>query len=362
MNQRYSFLFVLALGIILFSANHFQAQVSLRIGDAAPAIKYSTWFKGTPVVKFEKGEIYVMEFWATWCSPCKESAVHLTELAHKYKDKITIIGMDEAETTPFGAETTKRVADYITAMGDKMDYNVALDNKDEFMKYNWMHAAGQDEHPIAFIIDKDTKIAWIGHPMNLDEPIAQMIEGKYDLKAFAEKFTPAQEKAGKELYIKTRYATLCKSIIEADKANNYAKVILESESLLPKEPLLKEKIYFYYFRSLLRINPKKAISIAKETEISKIIDPTNNIISRFTEKGLFPEAYNLAIGILQPLVDKNHNDFNSMMNLAPAYENMGNTAKAIEIYEKMIAFGKRTKAPEKFVMIWEKKVVELKSK
>ncbi|TAM98753.1 MAG: hypothetical protein EPN39_08380 [Chitinophagaceae bacterium] len=38
---------------------------TFNIGDTAPAIKVSRWVKGAPVQRFEKGKVYVLDFWAT---------------------------------------------------------------------------------------------------------------------------------------------------------------------------------------------------------------------------------------------------------------------------------------------------------
>ena len=38
---------------------------TLKVGDPAPALTVDKWVKGEPVKEFKKGEVYVVEFWAT---------------------------------------------------------------------------------------------------------------------------------------------------------------------------------------------------------------------------------------------------------------------------------------------------------
>jgi len=74
-------------------------QLSLsNIGDPAPPLRVTQWIKGTPVDQFEKGRVYVIEFWATWCKPCVAAMPHLSVLTREYKEKVTVIGIDIYET------------------------------------------------------------------------------------------------------------------------------------------------------------------------------------------------------------------------------------------------------------------------
>src|SRR5438045_7958134 len=96
-------LFVLALVLPFLRASAAPttapAEPTLKWGDVAPPLKLVKWLKGTPVEQFEPGKTYVIEFWATWCGPCKAAMPHLSELAKKYEGKITFIGVDVWETS-----------------------------------------------------------------------------------------------------------------------------------------------------------------------------------------------------------------------------------------------------------------------
>jgi hypothetical protein len=47
-------------------AGDFTQNPTFKIGDPAPPIAPISWIQGTPITKYEKGRVYVVEFWATW--------------------------------------------------------------------------------------------------------------------------------------------------------------------------------------------------------------------------------------------------------------------------------------------------------
>ena len=170
---------------------------TLGVGDKAPKLQTGKWVQGDPVKEFSRDKAYIVEFWATWCGPCRVSIPHLNEIHQKYKDKgLVVIGQDCWE------RDESLVKPFIEKMGDKMTYRVALDDKSDdekgAMAKNWMEAAGQNGIPSAFLVNKEGVIAWIGHPMSLQETvIEQVLEGKYDLKKAAEESKKAKESEGK---------------------------------------------------------------------------------------------------------------------------------------------------------------------
>jgi len=167
------------------------AADALTPGSKAPAITVGKWLKGKPVANVGKG-MYVVEFWATWCGPCRESIPHLTEMAKK-QPKVTFVGVSVWEDTTPVADVQK----FVDEMGAKMDYNVTVDSN-KFMATNWMTAAKQNGIPTAFLV-KDGVIQWIGHPMELEKPLGELVAGKFNLKqsqtAFAAQMVEREEEA-----------------------------------------------------------------------------------------------------------------------------------------------------------------------
>ena len=188
-NIRIGLLVTLLTGVVLSTAR----ADSLGVGDPAPKLDVKSFVKGDPVSEFEPGKLYVVEFWATWCGPCKTSIPHLTELQKKHPE-ITFIGVSVFE------QSQDAVKPFVDEMGDKMAYRVAIDSVPKDGKGNegamaktWMQAASQDGIPTAFIVNKETKIAWIGHPGAMEEPLEKIAAGSWDLKAAAEEFRKAAE-------------------------------------------------------------------------------------------------------------------------------------------------------------------------
>jgi thiol-disulfide isomerase/thioredoxin len=163
---------------------------TLKAGDPAPKLETGKYVQGEPVKDFQKGKAYIVEFWATWCGPCRASIPHLNEVYLKFKDKgLVVIGQNCWE------QDDSLVAPFVKNMGDKMTYRVALDDKTTNQKgqmaKTWMEAAGRKGIPSAFLVDTKGVIAWIGHPMALKEDVIEdVLAGKYDPHKVAEASKP----------------------------------------------------------------------------------------------------------------------------------------------------------------------------
>lgn len=147
----------------------------LAEGSVPPPLK-GTFVKGAPFT-LEKGKLYVVEFWATWCPPCKESIPHLTQLQAKYKDKVKFVGVsvwEDQDPVEKGKTYLGRVKDFVKSEGKAMSYTVVADDDKGKMATSWMEAAKQDGIPVAFIIGKNGKVAWIGSPFEIEGPLAKI--------------------------------------------------------------------------------------------------------------------------------------------------------------------------------------------
>ncbi len=158
------------------------SKTELLVGDPAPEIRVSAYVKGTPISAFAPGTVYVVECWATWCGPCVRSIPHLTALQAAYP-QATVLAVAVREPDP------EKVRSFVEEKGDAIGYTVAIDRPPDteeglgWMHRNWCRAAYESSIPTAFIVDRAGRIAWIGHPMEIDEAFAAVVDGTWDLAA-----------------------------------------------------------------------------------------------------------------------------------------------------------------------------------
>jgi thiol-disulfide isomerase/thioredoxin len=163
--------------------------VTLKVGDAPPALKATKWLQGSEVKSFESGKVYVVEFWATWCGPCIVMMPHLGDLQKNYRDKgVTVVGYSAKDPN----NTEDKVTAFVDKRGPKLGYTFAYDDDKETYD-SWMAAAGQGGIPCTFVVGKDTKIAYIGHPMYLDVVLPKVVAGTWKVDEDNEKLKEVQE-------------------------------------------------------------------------------------------------------------------------------------------------------------------------
>ncbi|MCP4940024.1 MAG: TlpA family protein disulfide reductase, partial [Phycisphaeraceae bacterium] len=124
------------------------APRTLTIGDPAPKPQLARIFKGDTDFKGPTpGKVTVMEFWATWCGPCKAGMPHLSELQEKYASKgVNIVGVTREKPEVVEAFLAQKQWD------EKTRYTIALDLEDGTNKA-YMNAAKRNGIPCAFVVD-----------------------------------------------------------------------------------------------------------------------------------------------------------------------------------------------------------------
>lgn len=158
--------------------------LALSIGSKAPIPEISDFVRGEKPTFFEPGKVYVIEFWATWCPPCRQSMPHLTKLAEDMKSKgVVIVGVSDEKV-----ETVRTFLEK-DEWKQKARYTLATD-PDRSTYKAYMEASGQGGIPTAFIV-KEGVVQWIGHPMEMDAPLAKIVDGTWDPKTAKQTFEDA---------------------------------------------------------------------------------------------------------------------------------------------------------------------------
>jgi thiol-disulfide isomerase/thioredoxin len=132
------------------------------VGKPAPEIQAAYWLNSQALALAGlRGKIVVVEFWATWCPPCRASIPHLIEMNHKFAGKgVVFISLTD--------EDRKTVEPFAKTM--KMDYAVGGGSKTSGVY-------GVTGIPHAFIVDPSGTVAWEGHPMaGLDRALEDQLK------------------------------------------------------------------------------------------------------------------------------------------------------------------------------------------
>lgn len=327
---------LLAISALSLAQDPAAKPFPLMVGDAPPALKVGKWIKREPVKAFEPGKVYVVEFWATWCGPCRVSIPHLTELQKKHSD-VTFIGVDAFE------DDRKLAEPFVKEMGEKMDYTIAQDmaiegatsERDGEMARAWMDASGQMGIPTAFIIGKDSHVEWIGHPMNMDEPLDKVVAGTWNRDEFAAKYRSEMQ----QLADATKSQ---RALSAAIKAKDYPAALKVADDMIaagnPNGAMSKFNIYFKYMKDYDKAyawgreaiaGPLKDNVGALNSIAWSIVDPAAKVEKRDAD---------LAIAAAERGVElSERKDAAILDTLARAYFVKGDKAKAISLEKEAIA-------------------------
>ncbi len=117
----------------------------VRDPDPAPDLKIKDLDGRELTLQAYKGKVVLLNFWATWCGPCRSEIPSLIQIQEAYKDRLQIIGMDVDDGDP------DRLRAFVKAKG--INYPVAMASAPMRIAYGGIGAL-----PTLFVINQDSKI------------------------------------------------------------------------------------------------------------------------------------------------------------------------------------------------------------
>src|SRR5260221_8321930 len=148
--------------------------VVMKAGDVAPEIKVKNLQDKSVTLGAYKGKVVLVNFWATWCDPCREEIPWLIEMQDKYGPKgFTVLGiaMDE-EGKPVVAPFVAKERYDVKGQKLPMNYPIVIGNESVAEK-----VGGLLGYPTSVLISKDGKQLKRVTGIINEEEISKLVEG-----------------------------------------------------------------------------------------------------------------------------------------------------------------------------------------
>ncbi|MSR43844.1 MAG: redoxin domain-containing protein [Phycisphaerales bacterium] len=310
---------ILAISILaaLAMAPVQDATPKLAVGSVAPSIDGLEFVQGEPS---PSAKVRVVEFWATWCGPCRQSIPHLNELYQAQCGKgLDVIGVSD--------EARAKVEPFIRKLGAQMSYAVAID-PDKLINAAFMGASGQNGIPCAFVIGQDGKIVFIGHPMSdeFTRAVKLSLAGRYDpvLSAKAQPLLEAARRAIKLKNFQDGYRQYDEVIAMGPEV--FTDVALERYRVIVNEEKNIAASKLYAQAMILAFVDAKDLSALSDLAITLSSDPRMRSYDN-----------DLALTAAQVMLEaSSKSDPSANSTLASVFYARGEFAKAVEAQKKAI--------------------------
>lgn len=333
----------------IFSMAQFNNKVTLKIGDPAPAFQVQEWVRGTPFTQFEKGKIYVLDFWATWCGGCIASFPHISALAEKYKGKVSFTSVDVYENIDSNnVDPVAKVKDFLkTPRGQKLTFGVAVDGNSRTMWNSWIATIRRTGVPTTYVIDQEGKIAWVDVNLDhLDWVLQQVVAGTWD-----------REKAAAVMQQKDATEDMMFAIFrkdEGDHKNDWKEVLAATEMFEKQFPDRTDAVSFCKFMALAEVDKTRIpalLNTMASNPLTRYINLGDAAGLTLRRKDLTGTDYAAVAKALERMLQNPHpgtgyggKSVKAYEELADTYFKAGNAVKAASFQEKAIAMAKKQKA------------------
>ncbi|MCK1641499.1 TlpA family protein disulfide reductase [Bradyrhizobium sp. 157] len=326
----------------------------LRMESEAPPIKVQSWLRGQPLRSFQRGKVYIIEFWATWCEACVEAMAHLVRLQEEYRDRgLEVVGVAASEEAPTLDEARTKLDAWLTEKVPKLGYPIALDYSGEMNKL-WMEPSSSLGIPTSYVVDRDGRIAFIGHPTELDSVLAKVLNGIWRTSDEAKAADTKRIAEGRRKLRETRKRALCEPILAkltpAIKAEDWVTALSAVEEAVAVMPddinfrLLHVDLLLHKMHDMrtglpvMRRLVRDAISQKSEVWMAGVM---GELFDPVKDNSYFPPAERFAMGkelsehmlTLTPPQRGDGYKFMSYGAIAQYYYESGNKDRAIELIE-----------------------------
>jgi peroxiredoxin len=170
---------ILGVALLCLVASGFAAEAApLKIGDPTPAFNLQTLDGKTVSIASLKGKVVLLDFWATWCGPCRSALPELKELRQKNTGKPLVVISVSAD------ENRKALEDFVSANG--MTWMQAWDAKGQVIG----GVFGVHNLPSYVVIDADGRIAYMMRgwaPMSTSALLSQAVSSALTTACTADK-------------------------------------------------------------------------------------------------------------------------------------------------------------------------------